>query len=147
MFVHQQLYIAALLSESLEIGCKPPIDHTSKKLRVQARFWRESVLQIFVWNTWYLPSPNLTYFAKEFSLLTWKNERNGILTVCLSLCLIILNNHARLNLWIFAGEPEIINKFSYTKLLGVKTMEFVGRILLMGQWLEQFYEIVKKINK
>ena len=25
LFVHQQLYIAALLSESLEIGCKPPI--------------------------------------------------------------------------------------------------------------------------
>ena len=23
-------------------------------------------------------------------------------------------------------------------------MEFVGRILLMGQWHEQFYEIVKK---
>ena len=25
LFVHQQLYIAALLSVSLEIGCKPPI--------------------------------------------------------------------------------------------------------------------------
>ena len=26
-------------------------------------------------------------------------------------------------------------------------MEFVGRILLMGQWHEQFYEIVKKKKK
>ena len=26
-------------------------------------------------------------------------------------------------------------------------MEFVGRILLMGQWHEQFYEIVKKKEK
>ena len=26
-------------------------------------------------------------------------------------------------------------------------MEFVGRILLLGQWHEQFYEIVKKKKK
>ena len=32
LFVHQQLYIAALLSVSLEIGCKPPIGGRKQKI-------------------------------------------------------------------------------------------------------------------
>ena len=46
MFVHQQLYIAALLSVSLEIGCKPPID----ELRIF--FQHNKALAILLTETW-----------------------------------------------------------------------------------------------
>lgn len=39
LFVHQPLYIAALLSMSLQIGCKPA-DHLSHFLLLRQRQWR-----------------------------------------------------------------------------------------------------------
>lgn len=60
------------------------IDHTRKKLRVQARFWRESVVYSFVENIRYLPLPNLPYFSLDIfapDLKEWTKPNSHSLPV------------------------------------------------------------------
>ena len=86
MFVHQQLYIAALLSVSLEIGCKPPIHrHFTEISPILHRYftaYRPIVLadiSVNILSMCFIDTSSLSRstFDREWPLLSSKYESNG----------------------------------------------------------------------